>query len=73
MKYYKTKKGRVNFFTKNKGSIELLSEVMKVQHDELIEFLGTDEKFFKRWNTFYNKMGKQLEGHKKRMLAVSSK
>jgi hypothetical protein len=73
MKYYKTKKGRANFFSQNKGSVGLLSEVMKVKEDDLIEFLSTDEKLFKRWNTFYNKLEGNLLSHKKRMVTSMSK
>ena len=72
MKYYKTKKGRENFFTKNKGSIELLSELMKVEHAHLVEFLSTDEKFFKRWNSLYNRMEEGLKSHKKRLVTTLS-
>jgi hypothetical protein len=72
MKYYKTKKGRENFFTSNKGSVELLSEIMKVEQAQLIEFLSTDEKFFKRWNSLYNRMIEGLKSHKKRLVTSLS-
>ena len=72
MKYYKTTRARKNFFEKNKGSIEVLTEVLIVKDSDLVEFLSTDEKFFKRWNGIYNKLGERLQSHKKRMLKTLS-